>query len=674
MAQMRNIGIMAHVDAGKTTVSERILFYTGKSRRIGDVDDGTTQMDWMEQEQQRGITIQSAATTCFWHNTQINLIDTPGHVDFTAEVERSLRVLDGAVAVFCAVGGVQPQSETVWRQANKYHVPRIAFINKLDRTGANYLHVLKQIEEKLHTKPLALQLPIYQQEELLGLIDLITMQYLQFDESSQGATVISSPIPSEHLEQAQEARDQMLDTLSTYSEELITLLLEEAEIPQDLILSELRRLTIARELTPVLMGSALKNKGVQPLLDAVTHFLPDPFELGDVPAKLVSKNKREEIAISRLSTKDFVALIFKIQQDKESGALCYARVYAGSIKSGTMVLNVGKEKKERIGKLYRMHARTPEQINELKAGDVGVIQGFKLAQTGDTITDGLNVVLESIDFPEPVISIAIEPKSLADLDKLKEVMTLLQREDPTFLLKENSETGQLLISGMGELHLDVLTTRARDDFKAQFNVGKPQVSYRESIEGSATLTETFDRPINGKESFAGLTLHVAPNERGAGNRITNELAKTLPDELQQAIIRGIEASLASGIVMGYACLDIHVTIQSVQYNEELAHEVAYQSLGAILTEKACTEANPILLEPVMAVIIEVPNDYVGEVISKLTTRGGIVMGVDMQDNIQLLDVQAPLTKMFGYSTELRSQSQGRASFSMKFSHYEKKTN
>ncbi|NIZ40673.1 elongation factor G [Spirochaetales bacterium BR193] len=671
--QMRNIGIMAHVDAGKTTVSERILFYTGKSRRIGDVDDGTTQMDWMEQEQQRGITIQSAATTCFWHDTHINLIDTPGHVDFTAEVERSLRVLDGAIAVFCAVGGVQPQSETVSRQANKYKVPRIAFINKMDRVGANYQSVLTQITEKLHLNPVPIQLPIYENDNFVGVIDLITMQYLVFDESTQGATVIKGVIPASYLTVAEEARANMLDALSTHSEEIINLLLEEADIPQELLMTEIRKATIAREIVPVMMGSALKNKGIQPLLDAVTYFLPDPFELGAVPAKKIHKNKTEDIQIIRGDSSDFVALIFKIQQDKESGALCYIRVYSGSIKAGTMVLNVGKDKKERIGKLYRMHARTPEQMNELKAGDVGVIQGFKLAQTGDTITNGSPILLETIEFPEPVISIAIEPKTIADMDKLKEVLTILQREDPTFIHKENSETGQLLISGMGELHLDVITTRARDEFKAQFNLGKPQVSYRESVEASSRATETFERLINGKETFAGLTLSVQTSERGSGNKIINALASsTLPENYQTAIIRGIEAALASGITLGYPCLDMQVTIEDAQYNEELAHEVAYQSLGAMLTEKVASDASPILLEPIMAVDIEVPNEYVGEVISKLTSRGGLVLGMDMNESIQVIHAQSPLTKMFGYSTELRSQSQGRASFSMKFSHYEKK--
>lgn len=672
--QIRNIGIMAHVDAGKTTVSERILFYTGKSRRIGNVDDGTTQMDWMEQEQQRGITIQSAATTCFWNQIQINLIDTPGHVDFTAEVERSLRILDGAVAVFCAVGGVQPQSETVARQADKYKVPRITFINKMDRVGANYCNVISQIKSKLSIPPIAIQTPIYIDDIFIGIIDLVHMSYLTFNEDDQGSTVISTDIPEEYLSLAQKERLHMLDSLSTHSEIIIDLLLTDSPITVEVIQEELRKATITMQITPVLVGSALKNKGIQPLLDAINSFLPNPFELGNLFAKKKLKNKEESISIDRISYKNFLALIFKIQQDKESGVLCYIRVYTGSVKLGGTILNVTKEKKERIGKIYRMHARTPEHINELKAGDVGVIQGFKWAQTGDTITEGTPILLESITFPEPVISVAIEPKTVNDSHRLKEVLSILHCEDPTFSYTENLETGQLIIQGMGELHLDVITTRAQKEFKAQFNMGKPQVSYRESIEQSLKLSDTFKRTAGGKEIFAGLTLHVEPLERGSGNVIINNLnEKNIPQNYQEAIIRGIKATLNSGINLGYVCLDIKTTITEAQYIEEVSHEIAYESLGAILSEKAYSLASPIVLEPVMSVDIDVPNEYVGEVINTLTSRGGIIVGMEMQDNnLQIIHAQTALTKMFGYSTDLRSHSQGRASFSMKFSHYQKK--
>lgn len=673
MQQRRNIGIMAHVDAGKTTTSERILFYTGKSRRIGEVDSGMAQMDWMEQEQQRGITIQSAATTCFWRDVQINLIDTPGHIDFTAEVERSLRVLDGAIAVFCAVGGVQPQTETVWRQANKYNVPRLAFINKMDRVGANFAHVIAQIEQKLGTTPIAVQLPVGSEEKFSGIIDLITQEYLTFTEESQGSVVERNPIPAHLLDEALAARHAMIDALSAFNDEMTDLLLEEQPVPMALIYSTLRSATIAQQITPVLTGSSLKNKGVQPLLDAVLSYLPSPEELTPIVA-IHQGRKPEPLTLSRSEEGPLSALVFKIQQDKESGALCYVRVYSGVMRSGVMLYNVGKEKKERVGKLFRMHARTPEQIQELRAGDVGVVQGLKLAQTGDSLADqAMPILLESIDFPEPVVSIAIEPKTMSDMDRLREVLALLQREDPTFTTQDNKETGQLIISGMGELHLDVIVTRAAKEFNAQFNTGKPQISYRESIEGEATHQQIFDKTIAGKEVRAAITLQAKDAGRAKGNSFSCAVdRKQVPETYLQAIENGVRSAWASGIIMGYPAVDVAITLLDVEFDELTAHPFAFEAAGAMGFDAVCHKASPIILEPMMNLDILVPNDYVGDVISKLSARGGIVHGIENQNTVQQVKAAAPLRHMFGYSNELRSQTQGRGSFSMAFSHYEKK--
>jgi elongation factor G len=669
----RNIGIMAHIDAGKTTTSERILFYTGKSHRIGEVDAGNTQLDWMEQEQDRGITIQSAATTCFWKDHQINLIDTPGHVDFTAEVERSLRVLDGAVAVFCAVGGVQPQSETVWRQANRYNVPRLAYINKMDRIGADFFAVVSQIKEKLEGNPIAVQIPIGKEDAFEGCIDLIAMKELRFTEESQGAEVTEAPIAAERLSAAQTAREAMIDALSAFSDEITELYLEGNPISDALIAATLRKATIARQCVPVLVGSSLKNKGVPPLLDAVIAYLPAPEELP--PIEAVRFGRREEpVTVNRSAEGPLAALIFKIQQDREMGFLCYVRVYSGVLKAGIMANNVGKNKKERVNKLMRMHARGGDQVSEIEAGDIGVVVGFKFAQTGDSIAaDAAPILLENIHFPEPVISIAIEPKSSSDMGRLREVLEFLRREDPTFTTKEDEETGQLIISGMGELHLDVLTTRAAKDYKAQFNVGKPQVSYRESITAEAVHTETFSRQIAGKENTAAVTLKATPRQRGEGNLFVNGLDKKhpLPAELIESIKNGVLSAMNGGIVMGYPCVDIAITLTDADYNELTATPFAYEAAGAMGFDEVCRKAGPVLLEPVMAVDIETPAEFVGEVMSGLTQRGGIVNGMENQGpSQQIIKAEAPLAKLFGYSTVLRSQTQGRGSFTMTFDHFD----
>jgi len=670
---VRNIGIMAHIDAGKTTTTERILFYTHKSHRIGEVDEGTATMDWMTQEQNRGITIVSAATTCTWNDTQINIIDTPGHVDFTAEVERSLRVLDGAVGVFCAVGGVEPQSETVWRQADHYAVPRIAYINKMDRIGADFFAVVEEIREKLKAVPLPLSIPIGVESAYEGNIDLIRMQEVHWDLDPEGSEIRYSDIREEYQELAGEWREKLIDSLSNFSEEITDLYLEGKDVGTDLIQLTLREATIAQKIVPVLVGSSLKNKGVQPVLDAVLSYLPSPEELPPIPA--VHGKKNEEIEIPRTEKENLSALIFKIQHDREMGMLCYLRVYSGILKSGTAVLNVNGKKRERVNRLLRMHANHHEQISELKAGDIGVAIGLKFARTGETLaSEGYPVILENMEFPEPVISVAIEPKTMSDQSKLKNALDNLRREDPTFAVKENEETGQLIISGMGELHLDVLVTRVLEEYKVEANVGKPQVTYRESITKVLIHTETYQRTLAGKEHAASVTLKVEPRNRGEGNIFVSELGTgKLPAVFQDAVRRGIEASFPSGIVMGYPSVDVKVTLTDTVFQELTASEIAYEAASSLGYDSACRKAGPILLEPIMEVDVMCPSEQVGDVISNLSQRGGHVDSMESRPSYELVKAKAPLVNMFGYSTTLRSLTQGRGTFSMEFSHFAKKT-
>ena len=667
--KIRNIGIMAHIDAGKTTTTERILYYTGKSHRIGEVDNGNATMDWMEQEQNRGITIVSAATTCFWKDLQINIIDTPGHVDFTAEVERSLRVLDGAVAVFCAVGGVEPQSETVWHQADRYKVPRIAYINKMDRTGADFYEVVKEIKEKLKAVPVPLALPIGKEGDYEGNIDLLYMKEIHWDDSKQGEKFTYSDIAPERQELADEWREKMIDALSAYSDEMTELFLEGEEVPLELLNEVIRKETINRSIVPVFVGSSLKNKGVQPVLDAIVSYLPAPEDLPPVPCH--HSKKDEDIELPRDENGPLAGLIFKIQQDKEAGPLCFVRVYSGVLKSGTAVMNIDKKKRERVNRLLRMHSNHHEQISSVPAGDIAVVIGLKNAQTGDTIgSEGYPLILEKMTFPEPVISVAIEPKTISDQSKLKAALDYLKMEDPTFTAKENEETGQLIISGMGELHLDVLVTRIKDEYKVAANIGNPQVSYRESITETVTHSETFNKVLGGKEHTAEITLRIEPMERGKGNQFISEVKKTdLPGEFQKAVEAGIRSSMTSGTLMGYQTIDINVTLINAKYNEMTSSELAFQSAGALGFDNACRKANPILLEPVMNVDIMCPAEYVGDVISSLTQRGGLVNRIESRPAYEMVIAQAPLVKMFGYTTSLRSQTQGRGTFAMEFSHF-----
>ena len=669
---MRNIGIMAHIDAGKTTTTERILYYTGKSHRMGEVDHGDATMDWMEQEQNRGITITSAATTCFWKDHQINIIDTPGHVDFTAEVERSLRVLDGAIAIFCAVSGVEPQSETVWHQANDYHVPRIAYINKMDRVGADFYGVIEEMTKKLGAFPVPLQLPIGRESGFAGIIDLIAMDEIRWDPESLGVSIMRVPLAEENREIAEAWRERMIDSLSSASDELTGLFLDGKEIPESLLKSVVRSETIAERLVPVFCGASLRNMGVQPLLDAVVDYLPAPDELPPITGHHVGKDK--EVDIERLVDGPPLGLVFKIQNDREAGPLCFIRMYSGTLKSGTAVFNIDKKKRERINRLLRMHAAKYEQIDSISAGDIAVVIGFKLAQTGDTIgSEGVQVLLERMHFPEPVISVAIEPKTLSERDKLKDVLEILTKEDPTFFWHEDSDTGELIIRGMGELHLDVLVTRIIDDFKVAAKVGKPQVTYRESVTRSVSHTERFSRMVAGKENSAEITLDVGPLPRGTGNRFVNEISKDrLPAPLVEAVKRGVEGGLSSGIVFGYPAYDVGVTLHDAVYNQTTSTEFAFEAAGSIGLDNACRGAEPILLEPVMRLDVMCPKDFLGDVISGITMRGGLVQSLESRISIEHIHAEVPLERMFGYSTALRSTTQGRGTYSMEFSHFQKK--
>ncbi|MFW6249754.1 MAG: elongation factor G [Alkalispirochaetaceae bacterium] len=670
--RIRNIGIMAHIDAGKTTTTERILFYTGKSHRIGEVDDGSATMDWMVQEQNRGITITSAATTTFWRDHQINIIDTPGHVDFTAEVERSLRVLDGAVAIYCAVGGVEPQSETVWNQANSYNVPRIGYINKMDRIGADFYAVLEEIREKLGSNAVPIHIPIGRENSFEGTIDLIRMEEAHWSSDGYGSTIEYSPIREEMREISEKWRENLMDAVTAVSDELTELYLEGAEIPRELLYRVIRDETVGQRMMPVFCGASLRNIGVQPLMDAIVDFLPAPHELPPIIGHHMKKD--EDIEIERSLDGQPVGLVFKIQSDREAGNLSFVRVYSGTIKAGSAVYNVAKKKRERINRLLRVHANRTEQIDKVEAGDIAVIVGFKLAQTGDTIgSEGMPVLLERMHFPEPVISVAIEPKTLSEREKLKDVLRLLTLEDPTFFYTDDEDTGELIISGMGELHLDVLVTRIIDDFKVGAKVGNPQVSYRESVGSEVEHVEKYHRVIGGKENSAEITLKVSPKPRGNGTTYESKVSKEqLPEELQEAVRRGVEASFSGGIRYGYPATDIAVELVGAAYDQGTSTPFAFEAAASIGFDNACRNASPVLLEPIMKVDVLCPKEFLGDVISGITMRGGIVNGVESRPSAEHIRAEAPMAKMFGYSTALRSVTQGRGNYAMEFSHFSKK--
>lgn len=673
LKNMRNIGIMAHIDAGKTTTTERILYYTGKSHRIGEVDDGEAIMDWMEQEQERGITIQSAATTTWWKEHQINIIDTPGHVDFTAEVERSLRVLDGAVAIFDAVRGVEPQTETVWHQAERYHVPVIGYVNKMDRVGADFFQVLEDVHAKFGINLVALQLPIGKESGFEGVIDLIAMEEVRWDPADDGETMIRTPIAAERQALAAEWREKLIDTLSAVSEPITDLYLAGDEIEAALIKKELRSAVLTRAILPIFAGASRRNMGVQPLIDAVVDYLPAPDEVA--PALGHHLKKEEDVQVPCDPKGTPLGLVFKIQNDREAGSLCYVRMYSGAIKPGAVVYNVGKKKRERANRILRMHSNKSEPLDELSAGDIGVIIGMKEAQTGDTIgSEGWPVILEKMQFPEPVISVSIEPRTMSDQDKLKDILALLSKEDPTFTTRENEETGQLVISGMGELHLDVLVTRILKEYNLGAKVGNPQVTYRESVSKTVERTESFSRVIAGKENAAQLTLKVESLPRGSGNRYTCAVKnKDAPEAVFDAVERGVTGAFASGIVLGYPCIDIGVTLTDLKYSELTGTDFAFEACASLGFDEACRSAEPILLEPIMAVDLFAPSEFVGDVMSLVTQRGGQVQSMESRTGADQVKATAPMAKMFGFMTALRSVSQGRATFTMVFSHFEKKS-
>ena len=672
LKQRRNIGIMAHIDAGKTTTTERILYYTGRIHKIGEVNDGAATMDWMEQEQERGITITSAATTCDWETDQqkysLNIIDTPGHVDFTAEVERSLRVLDGAVMVLCAVAGVQPQSETVWLQAKRYDVPCIAFVNKMDRVGADFEKALVSIEDQLSANPLAIQIPIGAEEEFEGVIDLVSMQEHRFKEEAYGAEYESGDLTEELEAQAQEWRQQLLEHLSLYDDDLLEKIVEEEEVSQEEVVRVLRKATLSGQITPVLCGSAFKNKGVQQLLDAVVHYLPSPLDIppveGDHPVtkKLVSR----EASVSE----PLCALAFKVASDPFAGQLTFVRVYAGTFETGKSAYNPRKHKYQRIGNLVKLHANKREDVNSISAGDIGAVVGMELI-TGDTLCPKDNpIVLERTQFPEPVIDQAIEPKTKPDQDKLEEALQRLMQEDPSFRSRIDTETGQNIISGMGELHLEIMVDRLQREFKVDCKAGTPRVAYRETITQSAESATKFEQTLDGKEQFASCRIKLEPLKAGTGFEFENKLsAEKLPGKFAVAVEQGIQDGMSNGVLAGFAMIDLKATLIAAEYFEELSTETAFSIAGINVLRAGVQKAKPTLLEPSMKIEVVTPVSFTGEVIGDLNARHGRIRGMEEQGGIQVILAEAPLAEMFGYSTRLRSLTQGRASFTMHFSHY-----
>jgi elongation factor G len=662
--RVRNIGIMAHIDAGKTTTTERILFYTGKLHRIGEVHDGAATMDWMEQEKERGITITSAATTCYWENHQINIIDTPGHVDFTVEVERSLRVLDGAVALFCAVGGVEPQSETVWRQADKYGVPRIAFINKMDRTGADFYHAVDMMRERLSANAIPINLPIGEGDLFVGVIDLIRFNARMFHEESYGSTFDEIPIPHDLVEIAKKYRTLMLEAVSDVEKYL-----EGKEISEIEVKEVLRKATIELKIVPVLCGSSFKNKGVQKLLDSVIDFLPSPIDTVPLEAHHIGLN---DSVIRKIDENEkFTSLAFKIMTDPFVGKLTFFRVYAGTLKAGSYVYNSVSGKKERISRLLQMHANHREEIDEVKAGDIAAAVGLKYTRTGDTLcSEDDPVVLERMIFPEPVIQIAIEPKTKADQDKLSDALSKLSDEDPTFKVKVDEETSQTLISGMGELHLEILVDRMKREFKVEANIGKPQVAYRETITQSVQAEGKFVKQSGGRGKFGHVYVEISPNEVGKGFEFINGIVGgVVPKEYIPAVSHGIQDAMKNGIIAGFPMVDIKAKLYDGSYHDVDSDEISFRVAGSMAFQAGAKKANPVLLEPIMGVEVVTPEEYLGDVMGDLNSRRGKIEGFSARKDAQVIKAFVPLSEMFGYATILRSMSQGRAIYSMQFDHY-----
>ena len=668
LEKTRNIGIMAHIDAGKTTTTERILFYTGRVHRLGEVHDGAATMDFMVQEQERGITITSAATTCFWRGHRVNIIDTPGHVDFTVEVERSLRVLDGAVAVFCSVGGVEPQSETVWRQADRYGVPRIAYINKMDRVGANFYRGIDMIRNRLGANPVALQLPIGAEERFTGIVDLVKMEAHVYTDT-EGKNVETRPIPADMLDECREYREKMLEAVAETNDELLMRYLDGEEISADEINSVLREATLAVKIIPVLCGSSFKNKGVQQLLDAVIEYLPAPT---DVPAINGVTPDGEEIVRHSSDAEPFSALAFKIMTDPYVGKLTFFRVYSGVLKSGSYVYNSTKGRKERVGRLLQMHANHREEIQEAYAGDILAAVGLKDTTTGDTLcTEDDEVVLESMNFPDPVIDVAIEPKTTADQEKMGLALSKLAEEDPTFRIRTDHDTGQMLISGMGELHLEIIVDRLLREFKVDANVGKPQVAYRETIRGTVKGTGKHVRQPGGHGQYGHCVVEFSPQEPGAGFLFENKIiGGVIPKEFISPIETGIKESMENGILAGYPVVDMKATLLDGSFHEVDSSEMAFKIAGSLAFKDGAYKAKPVILEPIFKVEVSVPDEYMGDVIGDLNARRGRIEGMEMRSGVQVIRGYVPLSQMFGYATDLRSKTQGRGTYVMQFDYYD----
>ena len=668
LEKTRNIGIMAHIDAGKTTTTERILYYTGVNYKIGETHEGTATMDWMEQEQERGITITSAATTCHWRNTRINIIDTPGHVDFTVEVERSLRVLDGCVTVLCAKGGVEPQSETVWRQADHYHVPRMIYVNKMDIMGADFYHVLEMIHDRLKCNAVPIQLPIGAEADFRGIIDLVEMNArIYYDDL--GNDMRDEPIPEDMRDLAEEYRAKMLEAISDFDDEIMMLYLEGEEIPQDMIRAAIRKATCAVKMVPVVCGTSYKNKGVQKLLDAIVDYMPSPL---DIPAICgVNPNTDEEETREASDSAPFSALAFKIMTDPYVGRLSFFRVYSGTLEAGKTVLNSSKGQRERIGRILLMHANHREDLTMAYSGDIAAAVGLKNTTTGDTLCDEKNpIVLESMEFPEPVIRVAIEPKTKAGQEKMAIALQKLAEEDPTFKTYTDEETGQTIIAGMGELHLEIIVDRLLREFKVEANVGKPQVSYKETITRSATVDTRYARQTGGKGQFAHCKITVEPNEPGKGYEFINKITGgAIPKEYIPCVDQGIQGAMQSGVLAGYQVVDVKVTLIDGSYHEVDSSEMAFKICGSMAFKEACEKAGPTLLEPIMKVVVTAPDEYMGDVMGDVNARRGQIVGSDIRNGAAVIEANVPLSTMFGYATDLRSKTQGRATYSMEPSHY-----
>jgi elongation factor G len=670
LERTRNIGIMAHIDAGKTTTTERILYYTGISYKIGEVHEGTAVMDWMVQEQERGITITSAATTCFWRDHRVNIIDTPGHVDFTIEVERSLRVLDGAVAVFCGVGGVEPQSETVWRQADRYGVPRIAFVNKMDRVGADFGRVVAEMRERLRANPVVLQLPLGSEEAFRGVIDLVGMKAIVWEDESLGARYRQEEIPAEEREAASAAREKLIEALADVSEQVMEKYLDGREITEEEIRAAIRTGTVQMKIVPVLCGSAFKNKGVQLLLDAVVDYLPSPLDVPPVKGVNPNNGKDEERLAS--DSDPFTALAFKIMSDPYVGTLTFLRVYAGVMTTGSYVYNSVKGKKERIGRLLKMHANKREEIKEVYAGDIAAAVGLRDTTTGDTLCDESKpIVLERMEFPDPVISIAIEPKTKADQERLGGSLHKLATEDPSFRISTNPETGQTLISGMGELHLEIIVDRLLREFKVDANVGKPQVAYKETIRKAVEQESKFIRQTGGRGQYGHVVLRIEPLPPAGGFQFVDATkGGVIPREYIPAIEKGVKEAMESGVLAGYPVVDVKASVTFGSYHEVDSSEIAFKIAGSMAFKEAMGKASPVILEPIMSLEVVTPEDFMGEVISDINRRRGRIAGQEPRGRTQVISGTVPLAEMFGYATDLRSRTQGRATFTMQFSHYE----